>query len=454
MRGPLTPKFGALLVATFALARGVFLAVLIGPFHGPDEPAHFDLAQRIAESGALPEPEARCENFSPEVRAFVAVLVDPIAFHPERPLPDLSSWRAPAPSDPSSRATSGCGAGAFYPPAYYATVASGYALARGEGLLPRLFAARLVSVLWGVATALAAFLLGLWWFGRTWDGVLLGLVVACQPMLAFLSSIVNSDAAVLACGAGAFAAIAAARKAERPARPLAALAIVATVGALSKPTFVIYLPILFALCVAALGPWRRRGWLLTLAAFALPAAAALAWNVAMRAATANRLDGPLTELGLLPYLREHVLDVHRLWTLWMHHYWMAWGILDTHLSGGYFRAILATEIFALTGILFGWRALDRDTRGLLVLTAGGTLAAMAVIYGLELIMIRHTGEGVFVQGRYLLALFPLHAIALVVGLRSLGRLLRARIDGAWAFVGLLVALDLASVLRALGRYYV
>ena len=72
--------------------------------------------------------------------------------------------------------------------------------------------------------------------------------------------------------------------------------------------------------------------------------------------------------------------------------------------------------------------------------------------GLELLLMHKTGSAV-IQGRYLLPMFPLQALALVIGLRALSRRIGAWLDGAWAFAAMLVLIDAASVARALVRYY-
>ena len=71
---------------------------------------------------------------------------------------------------------------------------------------------------------------------------------------------------------------------------------------------------------------------------------------------------------------------------------------------------------------------------------------------LELLVVRSTGSPL-VQGRYLLPLFPLQALAIVIGLRALSLRLGSWMDGAWLLAASLLVVDAASIARALVRYY-
>ncbi len=77
----MTARQAALLLVGVALVRGALVALVIPPFHGADEQAHFDYAERLLEARALPEPYP-CQEYSPELRAALHQLVEPINFHP------------------------------------------------------------------------------------------------------------------------------------------------------------------------------------------------------------------------------------------------------------------------------------------------------------------------------------------------------------------------------------
>src|SRR5207237_1411078 len=253
-------------VACLAVVRGVLLAGLTPPLNGPDEPAHFDYVQRLAEDFRLPVPKSVCAGYSLENRFLTATLNEPIKFRPERPMPPLSAFVPPDPDQPSSRATTGCGPASTYPPLYYATAAAAYRLEHQAPYLQRLFAARLASVGWGIVTACFAFLLGIAWSGRVRDGALLGVIIAAQPMIAHLSAVVNNDAAMVAWATGAFAAVALMSREGGSRRAFVLFVISTMAGALSKPLFAFILPILGLAVAVALGPRRIGSWLRSAAA--------------------------------------------------------------------------------------------------------------------------------------------------------------------------------------------
>lgn len=71
----------AVLVVGVVLVRGPLLAGLIPPFHGPDEPTHFNYVQRLGEGGTLPVLDIYCTPHSAEAHA----LIRDVLRLPERP---------------------------------------------------------------------------------------------------------------------------------------------------------------------------------------------------------------------------------------------------------------------------------------------------------------------------------------------------------------------------------
>jgi 4-amino-4-deoxy-L-arabinose transferase-like glycosyltransferase len=450
-RARTTAFAGWALVVAVTASHGAFLAALVPPFQSPDEPAHFDYAQRLAEARRLPEKRVHCPPFSAEVRA-VEAAVHRVAFRPERSMPPLQEIRLPEPT-PESRATTGCSPSTAYPPLYYATVAAAYAAGRDGTFLERLHASRLASVAWAIVGATAAFLLGARLLGGAVGGVLLGMTYALQPMIAMLSATVNNDAAIVACAAAAFAAIAYLPGSDRPGAPLTVLALATTAGVLSKPTFLLAVPAMFALAVLALGPRRRAAWALAIAAFLPAAIAHLAWSAYAAPITADLFSGGGTSIALRTYLREWVLRPGRIEAVWVKSYWMTWGWLDTPVARAYYGAIELALLLAVLGLALGWKSVARAERWIVGVGVAATIAYAGALYVMELWMMRHTPFQGLLQGRYLLPLYPLHAILLVVGLRALAARFRVRFDPAWMFPALLAVVNTASIATALARYH-
>lgn len=436
------------LVAFITLVRGVLLAGLIPPMNIADEPAHFDYAQRLGEDLRLPSREPGCTGYSAENRALTTSLNDPIKFRPSRPMPPLSAFVAPDPDDRASRATQGCGAAAAYPPLYYATAAAAYRIERGAPFLQRFFAARLASVGWGMLTACFAFLLGVVWSGAPRDGALLGMIVSAQPMIAHFAAAVNSDAAVTACAAGAFVAVAMLARGGNHRHAFLLLVATTVAGGLCKPLFAFILPILAIGVVIALGPRRLGSWLRAAALLAPATVTILVWSIHVRA------SDKLLPMNREPYLAiaARTLAPDRLYVIWHKTFWMCWGWLDTWINEDYYSALALAVVLAAAGVALGWRRFDERQRALAWLAAGGTGFMLVEMHLLELLVVRSTGSPL-VQGRYLLPLFPLQALAIVIGLRALSRRLGSWMDGAWLLAASLLVVDAASIARALVRYY-
>ncbi|MFP2926146.1 endonuclease/exonuclease/phosphatase family protein [Pyxidicoccus sp. 3LG] len=347
----------------------------------------------------------------------------------------------------------GCGPASAYPPAYYASAAVGYVTSFEGPLLHRLFASRMASVLWWCVTALAMFVLGVSFFGRVWDGVLLGLLAATQPMIGFMSAVVNNDAGLFACSAMVLAALCvASRSPDSRRRALAVVAVGSLVGVMSKATFIFCLPVFFVFCAVALGAGQRRSWGVAALTFAPAGLAAAAWMLLWPVSTGAVLNAPTMTLSVGEYLETYVFNLQRLEWLWVQMYWMVWGWVDTHVRVGYFRVLTYLLALGAVGLALGWRTASARERVTVLLGLGGTVALMVVFYALEFVVMRKTNAP-FIQGRYLLPLFPLHAVTWVLGLRWLSRTLRSPLDAAWVLVPTLLLLDVSAVLRALARYY-
>jgi 4-amino-4-deoxy-L-arabinose transferase-like glycosyltransferase len=417
--------------------------------NGADEPAHFDYVQRLGEDLRLPSREPGCTGYSAENRAVTATLEEPIKFRPSRPMPPLRAFVPPDPRDPASRATMGCGVSGPYPPLYYASAAVAYRIERDAPFLQRFFAARLVSVGWGMLTAFFAFLLGVTWFGRARDGALLGTIVSAQPMIAHLAASVNNDAAVTACAAGAFAAVAMLAKDRTDRRAFLLLLATTLVGGFSKPLFGFILPVLGVGTAFALGPRRLGSWLRSAALLAPSALVMAGWSIHTR--FISRLPS-VTDTR--PYLEvaKFSFGPGRLYVIWHKTFWMCWGWLDTWLDDGYYSALALVMVLAAAGFVLAWRRLDLRDRWLFWFATAGSLAIIASFQVVELMIVRRVGQ-MLVQGRYLLPFFPVQALALVTCLRSLSRRLGSWMDGGWAFAGMLLVVDAASIARALVRYY-
>jgi 4-amino-4-deoxy-L-arabinose transferase-like glycosyltransferase len=142
-------------------------------------------------------------------------------------------------------------------PLYYAALAPAYLVTKGQSIWSRFTAMRLVSALLGGIAAAFVYLLVAELLPRPrWPAVAAGLLVAFQPMFAFVSGVINNDAGVNALAAiGLYLAV---RALRRGLTTRLAVALGATIVALplAKGNGLFLLPpIAIALAVAA---WRTR----------------------------------------------------------------------------------------------------------------------------------------------------------------------------------------------------
>jgi 4-amino-4-deoxy-L-arabinose transferase-like glycosyltransferase len=188
-----TPVLVVLLVV--AGVHGLAWTVASAPLTGPDELAHFAYVQSIAETGHGPAKNDGDGSQSTAVNTLAAQLnLAPILGHPEgRP-----AWhRAGAVNDAAGRRphdnTSGPNSAASNPPLYYVLGAGAYLISPARSLLGRIYAVRLLSVLFLVLTVLAAWLVACELFVRPRLRVVATSLVALQPKLGFAGGIVNPD---------------------------------------------------------------------------------------------------------------------------------------------------------------------------------------------------------------------------------------------------------------------
>jgi 4-amino-4-deoxy-L-arabinose transferase-like glycosyltransferase len=196
-----TPAPLALLLAVTAVL-GLAWSVVMPPFQGPDESEHFAHVQHLAETASAPSSTtyAGAGSHSTEERGALdllglrATLANPSA----RPMwseLDQRRWERFERELPSNGRADGEGLNpaAKNPPLYYAYQGVVYRLSPDTSLFGRQLLMRLASVLLLLATV------GLMWVAiseltqRIWARVLATGVVALQPQLTFIGSIVNPD---------------------------------------------------------------------------------------------------------------------------------------------------------------------------------------------------------------------------------------------------------------------
>lgn len=434
-RLPRLPKpLLALLAASLILT--IAWALLIPPFRAPDEDSHYVYAQSIAEDFSLPpyhswhSPGAQ---LSPSVRVAEAFTGGPVAFNDAPPTWDPEADRGYVrslrryPPARSPRVDSAADQGRD-PPLYHAYAAVAYAATPGNNVFSRLYAMRIWSGLLVLVSVTAAWLLaGELFRGDTTIQLLVAGIVGLQPMTAFISGAVSNDSGAIACCA-VWLWLGARLLARGWSRGTVAGFLIAFAAAsLSKTVMVALAPAAaLVLLIAARRSVERsrhgRGrWGLLAGAMGLVVIAVV--GVVASRGTAGLVTAPSKLSRFFSYLWQYYLPAlpgqshfprlpaNAAYSIWLRGSWGAFAQGDVHLPWSVYYLLAAVSLATFAGAAVAvWR------RSLRIDPAVG---AFFLIAGLGLIFALHVGEydqvahggATITQGRYLLPLLPIAAIA-------------------------------------------
>jgi len=470
--------------ALVAILNAAAWSLLTPPFAVPDEQSHYAYAEYLAEHGRPPVPAAEdlysasqtvaLRDLRFEATRFVPANVGVwTAFEQARLQADLRTHRERAGGNGGAKAVGG------EPPLYYALQTIPYRLAGGT-VLDRLALMRLASALLAGVTVLFSFLfLRELLPGVPWAWTVGALGVALQPLFAFVSGGVNSDALLYAAAAALLCGLA--RALRRGLTPALAVAIgsATAIALLTKYNALGLLPGV-ALALVAVG-LRQEGALraralrlpaLALAVALAPMLLAMALDVtlwhrpaigASSSEFALRADIRPTLLGGLSYAwqfyaiplpgMEAPLGPLPFWEAWIEGFVGLFGWVETEWRPWVYQLALVplAAVLALAGraLLARRDALRRRRLELLVyaLLAG---SFMLFVAGASYVVHLRTHANV-AQARYLLPLLPLWGALLALAARGAGRRW-APVVGS-AIVVLALAHDVFAQLLVVSRYY-
>ena len=200
----------ALAVALVAVVNAAAWAFITPAWQGPDEPDHFAYLQTLGEQGEVPDKQAGGAGAfsSRSVVALDATRTYSVVGLSDTKPPWLESdeqrYRERLRENPG-REDDGGGfllSTSAHLPGYYGLILPAYLLTDSQSTFSELTAARLVSALLAGVAALCAFLTVLELAPRRqWLAAAAGLLVAFQPMVAFMFGVLNNDAGVNAAAA-------------------------------------------------------------------------------------------------------------------------------------------------------------------------------------------------------------------------------------------------------------
>lgn len=453
-------------------------AMITPTFQIPDEPVHIGYAQYMAETGKVPRAIGPYFLPSDELGRAVSgvpfsVLGDP-TWSPEADrLLDRDLDR------PLARESErGAGYVSNNPPLYYAAAAFAYEAGGSRSILDRIFFMRLLSALLAGVTVSFVFLFLrelLPSSPRVWP--VGALVVALNPLFAFINGGVNPDVLLYLIGAAVFWLLARGfRRGLTPGLGLA-LGLVVAGGMLTKGAMFGLLP---GICIG-LAVLVRRSWdsarrpALTGAGLAVLAAGlcgagwlaantflyergAATTTAGFQVGSSMSLNGFVSYvwqvfLPRLPWMNDWLGPVYPIWDTYFQGLvgrfgWFEWGFPEW-VSGIALVAFAALVVLGASG-LWRSRAVVRARIGELVtyVAMAGGLTLLIEVFAYRYLIER---EFTFEQARYLLPLVALYAGLVALAVRSAGRRWGPAV-GALVVV-IAVGHNLFAQLLSLDRYY-
>jgi len=469
---PLAALLGAVLIL------GLAWTLVTPAMQAPDENAHMGYVQSLADGPGLPGDGGRQLFSTEQFGAAAASNADQTAAVPEtkpewNPV-EYERWRAAQAAITPAQRSDGGGPNpaSSNPPAYYLLGAGAFAAAPGD-FFDRMLAARLVSLAWLLVTVVAVWLLVGEVVGRQRPLQLAGAGLAgMAPMMTFISTSVSPDAMIYALWS--LALWLGVRVLKRGLTAPGGAALFAAVGLACCVKAPSYALVPGALAVLAIGLWRLR----PPARRALGLAAASLGGFVLTAgvwyAVARSLDraaaaqivgataaGPVSLRELASYVWQFYLPRlpfqqdyfpgtagPRFYTVWVQGAWARFGWLEVKFAEPVYWLLSAISAAvagaAAWGLWRGRRELDLAVGLFLALVAGALLA------GLHWSEYRISASG-FNQGRYLLPLIGIAALALAQALRLLPA--RRRAAGAAGVLCGLFALQIFSLALVAERFY-
>jgi 4-amino-4-deoxy-L-arabinose transferase-like glycosyltransferase len=448
-------------------------ALLTPPFLVPDEPEHFAYVQSLAENGERPphgtvnDSGARRLSSEETAALYFTRTEFHIALPDHRPAWEPSAergWERYGAGAPPGDATA-IGPQAHHPPLYYAFETAPYLAGGGGDLFDRLLLMRLWSGLLLLVTTTGAWLLIGELTGR--DRLLQLAGAACvglQPMATFVSAGVNPDAMLFA--AYSIALWLAVRLLRRgPSRgTVAGLFAVTLAAVFSKSAGFALVPGVALVLLLLARSHARRG----LAAAGTVAGLAVLTVVGFLAVPGVEQRAPVDlhpdrlrafstylwdfYLPRLPFQEKYAaLHIDNpAWTVWVEHAWASFGYLEVRFPAGVYVVLAGVALATFAGAALAV-ARSRFRPGRAVPALFGLIALCLVISLHWTDFQTVDGQtGRIMQGRYLLPLMPMVAVAVAAALSNFTR--RRELAVALVLAGMAV-LQLGSLAIVAGRYF-
>ena len=464
-----------------ALLEAFAWSLATAPWQGPDENAHFNYAQYLAETGHKPAFTSGTSPVSQEMGSALGSLnlwqlVGVRGARPSWSKLDVQQWHDTEKKLRAADRKNGSGPNALAknPPLYYVYEAVPYRIAYDAPVLTRLWLMRLATALLFPLMVALSWLLAAELFTRTLARFVAAGVVALHPVLAFMAGVVNSDL-LLSTVWTAFILLSVRLVLRGPSlRRVAGVLALAAVGVLTHGRGVPLVPLAFF--ALALSWWRHRPPVRRAAIWAGAGAGILAlgvgiYKLVLNANGGGRLYGGELQIGhfhigqflnfvwqfylpKLPGMPPRVGPAYGWRQMFIDRYFSSFGSLEVTFEPNILRLI---QILAFASLVFMVVQLFRQRHAVgrvwdvFVLLAAITAVAMLFLHVVSYRAVVDGGQDPIIVGRYLLPLTAIFGLAVAFVVNSLGRRLAPY---AAAFVlALGVLLQLGGLGLTLDRFY-
>ncbi|MHB1295904.1 MAG: glycosyltransferase [Anaerolineae bacterium] len=431
------------LLILVTLVSGLVWSIVVPPFHAPDERSHFQYAQRIARFGSA---EVTAEHYMPDEVGLYGALIQMDAVHAgaSLDLADRAGIQAALTTLEEDAAKTHYSAYdatvvqrdrqfcAQHPPLYYTLSAVVQRVLEPWSVRVRWLANRWLSVVMGVIAVACAYGVGrAVWPCSKGRALLLGVLVAFQPMFSLVTSVVNNQALEIALFTAFLWVGLWGMRRGLSMRTALILGLLLSAGMLTKVSFAVAAPFGAVVAVAGLVVSRRQGatWFASLRrtfAGLAPCLLAGAWYLAQQRALGGSLLGVYGTPGpqrvtLLGHLMAYDWTV--VYQDVLHTYWGVFGWLDTPMPYALHRALTWLTLAAVWSagwwIVRGLFARERERRRVSARLAALGVAAFSMLafyFYLDYRVARDIGGSFGVQGRYYLPALAAQMAWLMIGL--------------------------------------
>lgn len=471
------------LLLLVTLVKGVVWSILVPPWHAPDENSHFEYAQIIERYGILhPEPDSW--QLAEVGVSWTLAQIHPVRFDSKLYL-DLSDRtgileQTRLLDDPAIKRGYVYDDGIWFysfrnftydhPPLYYLLAGAIQASLEDKSILVRILANRWLSLFLGVITVALAYRAGKEiWRNEAW-ACFLATLVSFQPMLTFMTVVINDGALGIAMLSACTVMILRVIRRGWTLKRAGALAILVGLSLLARTSLVILIPLLLLLLLWNFWEFARRGRMNSIAL--VPTALVLSVSLLIGGwwYKSNGFDNSdsrisffisgITGLGTAWRQTTTTYDWFGAFRPVLGMYWGNFGWLDTPFPEGLYGflagvtafAILTASWWLLRQIISRDKSLD-SRQPLILFILGIQTILLILLYTYLDFRFFNFGGTYSPQGRYFLPAIIGQMAWLAIGLVSPSP---ARLRRGWMWLVALgtVALNLYSIFSVITlRYY-